>query len=164
MLDNLEDADPFRQTLLQDDVFRPDVQPEIKELDTYVGNLFVQETENYPKLYWFTQAVTKAYLGLVDQKSGLKLDGIIYPSVAGLISGYNIMLTKDYRDKNLGLTSVRFYQLRSISPENDFELHHIKSLSQAVGSVLTWRSEVDDTILKFNPLVPGSIIPKSNNP
>ncbi|GAB4007143.1 hypothetical protein GCM10028808_10460 [Spirosoma migulaei] len=160
LLDNLEEDDLFRRTLLQDVVFKPDTRPEIKELDAYVGNLFVKEAENYHNLYWFTSAVTKAYLDLtmIGVETHSKLDGIIYPSVAGKLKGYNIMLTKAFRDKNLLMTSVYVYQVQDISNNNDYSLLHLKSLKSVQGSLMIWETEPENSFFEFNPHIPGKII------
>ena len=159
IIDHLPEDDQLRNVLLQEDIFREDTPQDIKDIDEYIGRLFFEDANNYKNLYWFTYAITNAVLGLTFTKSGKKidgqkLDGIMYPSVASKLSGFNLALTKEYVDKNLKLVAAGMWKVVSIDNiKFEYKLEPLKNLNRpnAKGDNLTWNKTKLKTLLEFSP-------------
>lgn len=164
IMNSLSEDDKFLVTLQQDDVFKDTTAQEVKEIDRYIAKLFVEEALGNEKIYWLTSAVPKVYFDdLVFEASGKKISGLIYPSVAFQLKGYNVALTTDFVDANLQLKGARMYQVINFNEE--VPEYTLKPVKKVIGSYsnggLVWEyvnEEIASQIWTLSPQSPSIIV------
>ncbi len=134
--------DSFIKTLSQDDIFKDSTTQDIKNIDRYVAKLFMEKASENDRIYWLTSAITRIHFeNMVLSKSGKKLQGLIYPSVASMITGSNLALTTSYVDQNLRLIGASMYKLVEHDVDKmEYKLTPVKTLMRADNyGLLDWQ-------------------------
>ena len=96
---------------------------------------------------------------MLREEDTKKLDGLLYPSVAGQLTGYNTVIKTDFVDNNLKIRSASMYRVVDfIDGTLEYRLVPIKSLSQTCNrGKLIWkdvRQRYADKIWYLNPQTP----------
>ncbi len=130
LVESMQDGDPEKQLLLNDDIFNPTTSEAVKEIDEYVGELFTKSTVEVNNLYLFTSAIARIMLNnMKGVQTETKLDVLIYPSVASQFSGHNIAFNKDFARQRLKLLGAAMFRVVDYNEDRlNYELEPLKSL------------------------------------
>lgn len=160
----LQDNHPFIKLLSRDEVFSDSDNESIAEIDSFLGQLFVEDVAHNEKLYQLTSSIVKSLLVYLASPSGKRLDGLLYPSVAGNLSGFNIVLTTNYVENNLKPSEARMYRILDHSEEaNQYVLQPIKRVKGSYSSgELVWESVTQEIANQQWVLSPDSPVIKIN--
>lgn len=164
IMSSLNENDTFLSTLQQDDVFKDTVPQEIKDVDRYVAKIFVEDASADEKIYQFTSAVANTHFEyLIFESTGMKINELLYPSVATQLNGYNVALTKNFVDANLHPKEARMYQVIDYNEELlEYKLKPIKRVTGAYPTgELVWeyvQKDISERIWVLSPQSPSITI------
>lgn len=156
IVDTLPVDDNIRKLLLEhDDFFRESTPKAVKEIDTYIGDLFTKSSGEVPNLYWLTSAITRVMFGhLSNPETGAKCDGFIYPSVESKFSGQNIVLKEEFARRQLRLNGAAMYKVIEYkADQSSYKLKPMKELIDTNGSTI-WKkmdAKFDGEIFPLSP-------------
>lgn len=121
-----------RNLLLKDDLFKASTPKIFKEIDTFIGDLFVKTTNELPNLYMFTSAISRAILhDMYNARSRNNIDGLLYPSVESRFTGNNIVLKPEFVDSKLRLCGAAMYKVYTYNEKrSSYSLKPTKGLGR----------------------------------